>query len=472
MRKAIRTLTSSLLVLASTTSAVQANSLLEIYLQAKQNDPTILASEAGARASSERVNQSLANLLPQISANYSYSKSQSDSNGVFQVFDDPATPIDESQITDTMNSNDTTSQGYSLSLSQEIYNHGSWLGLKIAEKRALETQINFEAAKQDLIIRVAEAYFNVLAAKDNLAFAQAELKAVSQELEQTKQKFEVGLIAVTDVNEAQARYDQAVASEISAQNALDNYYELLLQITGRYYYDLRQLKDSFALRKPDPESIDAWVKQAQTNNLDIRAATIALDIAKRNIDISQAGHYPSVNLTASYSDGSRESDSSGTSTLGSIINNSSSFNDGDQQSQSISLNFNLPIYSGGRVNSQVKEAQALYQQAAHNLEAKRRAAISQTRSAYLGVVAAVSSVKAYRQAVISAQSALEATQAGFEVGTRTIVDVLQQTRQLYDSKRLYARAKYDYVLQTLRLKRAVGLLSEEDIKKVNQLLAL
>jgi len=455
---------------------VMADNLLDIYELAKDNDPTTLASEAGTKAASERVSQSMASLLPQISASASYSKS---SNESASVSDSLVNPVDTSfpsipNRRESSSESDTTGKNYSISLSQEIYNHGTWLSLKQSEKQALQSNVNHEGTKQNLIVRVAEAYFNILAAKDSVAFSKAETKAVSQELAQTKQRFEVGLIAITDVLEAQSRHDRALANQISAQNALNNTHELLQLITGQYHYDLLSLKQDISLSNPQPENIKKWVKESEENNINVKASRIGLDIAKQSISISRSGHYPTLSLSASYSDSDSDTDIPNQPIFDDIgvrvadatnIHSNSQSNGG-----SISINFNVPIYSGGRANSRVKESQSLYLQAAHNLEANRRLAISQTRSSYLGVIANVSSVNALKQAVISSEKSLEATQAGFEVGTRTIVDVLLQTQILFDSKRQYARSRYDYVLNTLKLKQATGLLTEGDLAKVNQLL--
>jgi len=468
MNKKIKIALSALIL--TTSAQAYADNLLDVYRLAVDSDPTFLSSEAGTRATSERVNQSMASLLPQISGSVSYSQTTSDSSGITTVFDDPSTPIDESSSSSTVNSSDSTSSGYSVNLSQEIYNHSTWLNLRQSEKRALQAKVNHEGSKQDLIIRAAEAYFNVLAAIDSVAFSKAETEAVSKELAQTKQRFDVGLIAITDVHEAQSRYDLAVANQIAAKNALDNTHELLQLITGRYHYDLLGLKVEIPLRNPNPENIQKWVQRAESNNISIKASKIGLDVAKRSISVAQSGHYPTLDLTANYSDGSGDTDSEGTQFFGGISNTSKTNNDGDRENTSINLNLNIPIFSGGRTNSQVNESQHLYLQAAHNLEANRRQAVSLTRSSYLGVIAAVSSVKALKQAVISSEKSLEATQAGFEVGTRTIVDVLLQTQILFNSKRQYARARYDYVLNTLRLKQATGLLTETDLAQVNQLL--
>lgn len=467
-----------IIALLSSTSA-WADNLLEVYNIAKDNDPTFLSSEAGRKATNERVNQSMAGLLPQLSASlgYSVSSSESTSNttGVFTPAvatpDNPnLDPEDILQSSDRQS--DTTGTSYSISLTQEIYNHSTWLNLRQSEKQALQSNVNHEGAKQELIVRVAEAYFNVLGAIDSLEFAKAETEAVSKELAQTKQRFDVGLIAMTDVHEAQSRHDRAVANQISAQNGLDNAHEALQQITGQYHYDLLGLKTEIPLRNPQPEDIKQWVTEAENNNILIKASRIGLDIAKQSIDISQAGHLPTLNLSAEYSGGSSDTDSTSPSFINGVVTGNSVANtDGDSGPDSrISLNLNIPIYSGGRTNSQVKESQALYQQAAHNLEADHRRAVRDTRSSYLGVVAAVSSVRALKQAVVSSESALEATQAGFEVGTRTIVDVLLQTQQLFSAKRDHARARYDYILNTLRLKQAAGLLTEKDLEQVNAML--
>lgn len=468
-------LTISALALVSS-SHLYADNLLDIYRLAVDSDPVFLSSEAGTKATSERVNQSMAFLLPQISGSFSYSKSDNESsssnNALFTPVDNSIPPFDS--VNESFSESDSTSNSYSINLSQEVYNHSSWLNLRQSEKRALQTKVNHEGSKQDLLVRSAEAYFNVLAAQDSVAFSKAETEAVSKELAQTKQRFEVGLIAITDVHEAQSRYDLAVANQIAAKNGLDNMHELLQQITGRYHYDLLVLKDDIPLKNPNPSSVEQWVKKSEENNISIKASRIGLDVAKQSISISQAGHYPTLDLTARYSDSDTDTDipsrpafDNANIPIGQLTNiTSNSQNSGT----SVSLNLNIPLYSGGRTNSQVKESQLLYQQAAHNLESSRRQAVSLTRSSYLGVIAAVSSVKALKQAVVSAEKSLEATQAGFEVGTRTIVDVLLQTQVLFNSKRQYARARYDYVLNTLRLKQATGLLTEDDLVSVNQLL--
>jgi len=470
MKKTLKIALSAIVLAIS--SHVYADNLLDVYRLAQDSDPTFLASEAGTRATSERVNQSMATLLPQLSASATYRKSNSETDrsttGIFTSLDRTEIPINN----ESLGTGDSTSTDYSITLTQELYNHASWLNLKQSEKRALQAKVNHEGEKQSLIIRVAEAYFNVLAAEDSVAFSKAETDAVSKELAQTKQRFDVGLIAITDVHEAQSRYDRAVANQIIAQNALDNTHESLQLISGQYHYDLLSLKKDVPLRNPNPEDIKQWAKKAENNNINIKASKIGLEISKQAISISQAGHYPTLNLRAEYGDDDTTTNSQGPTfdNSGALIGSSDTTTDSGAPSSSVSLNVNIPLYSGGRTNSQVKEAQSLYLQAAHNLESSRRLAVSNTRSSYLGVIANVGSVKAFKQAVISSEKSLEATQAGFEVGTRTIVDVLLQTQLLFDAKRQYSRARYDYILNTLNLKQATGLLTEDDLAQVNKLL--
>ncbi|MET1256607.1 TolC family outer membrane protein [Aliikangiella maris] len=473
MNKPTKTALSICLLLSS--ASAWADNLLDIYNLAKDNDPVFLASEAGRKASNERVNQSLAGLLPQLTASAGYELADNESTrttkGIFTPIGDPNNP----QNIDVTQNSESETDGYSwrIQLNQEIYNHTTWLTLSRSEKEALRSNVQHEGARHELIIRVAEAYFNVLAAKDSVAFSKAETEAVSKELAQTKQRFEVGLIAMTDVHEAQSRHDRAVANQISAQNALDNAHEALQQITGQYHYGLLSLKSDIPLKNPVPSDIKAWVKESESNNISIKASKIALEIAKKNIDISQSGHYPTVGLQATYSDSDRDTTSPAfprENDAGELIGFVDATTNSTNPSTTISLNVNIPLYSGGQTSSRTKESQSLYVQASHNLEADHRRAVSETRNAYLGVVAAVSSVNALKQAVISSQSALEATQAGFEVGTRTIVDVLLQTQQLFDAKRQHARARYDYILNTLKLKQAAGLLDEKDLGLVNKML--
>jgi outer membrane protein len=299
-----------------------------------------------------------------------------------------------------------------------------------------------------------ERYLEVLAAGDNLTFAKSEKKAIGEQLNQTKQRFEVGLSAITDVHEAQARYDQAVAQNIEAENLLANTKENLREVTGQYYEYLSVLKAKTPLVTPKPANIDAWLDIAKERSLSLTVAEKQMQIAQEDVSRNRAGHYPTLDLVASYS----YSDSDG----GLVFDEGREVDD-----TRIGLQLNLPIYEGGRVSSQTQEAAYRYQQSKDLYEQQRRATERQTRSSYLNVLANISSVRAFRQALTSSRTALEATEAGYEVGTRTAVDVLNSRRELFRSERDYARSRYTYILETLRLKAAVGTLTEQDVVAIN-----
>ena len=427
---------SAALLLGSTTS--YAEDLLEIYRFAQESDPQLRAAEAGNLAAQEVRAQSRAALLPQLNLSADITQSSTD----VMESSSPVLPAAE----DTY-----TSNGYNVSLRQSIYHHDYYVQLKQADARIAQANAEYEGAKQGLILRAAEAYFNLLAAQDSLTTAEATKRAISQQLRQTQQRFEVGLSAITDVHEAQAAYDIAVAAEIAAQSEVDNARENLREIIGRDPVVLAVLKDEVPLLPPEPAEISQWVETAQQQNLSLLASEAAARAAQEEMNRRQAGHYPTLDLVAghNYSDttdyefGSKRADNS------------------------VGVQLNVPIYSGGLTTAQTREARALYTQAQEVLEQQRRATVRDTRSAYLGVTTGISQVLARKQALASAQTALEATQAGFEVGTRTIVDVLDAQRVRYNAQSDYLRARYDYLLATLRLKQAAGSLSVDDIAKIN-----
>ncbi|MFN4291430.1 MAG: TolC family outer membrane protein [Permianibacter sp.] len=450
LKHALTPVAATLTLLLSAPS--QAENLLDVYRAALQNDPTFLASEARATAAKEGIAIARSSLLPQISGTVSTSKTDQDSAGN-QVFGALVVPSETKS--------ETNRDSISLRLDQQIYHHDTWIGLSQAKKRAEQAELGYKGELQALVVRASEAYFNVLSAQDGVQLAQSELEAIGKQLEQTKQRFNVGLIAITDVHEAQARYDQAQANMISAQNTLDNANESLRQITGAYYRSISRLKTELPLISPEPASADDWVKVAQENNLSLMAQRIGVEVAREEVKRQRAGHYPTLDLQATYSD----IDSDGDST--DLTDNTTSTFDNSQESKTIGLQLSVPIFSGFRTSASTDQAAANYVVAAQDMEKQHRQTVRDARSAYLGLQAAISSVKALTQAEISAQSALEATQAGFEVGTRTIVDVLQATSNLYQAKRNLWRARYDYALNVLRLKAAAGTLVEEDLVKVN-----
>ena len=417
----------------------QSGGLIDAYRLALESDPQLRAAEAARGALGEASPQSLALLLPSLNLSANTSDNATESSG--------------STITAFNTDEDYNSHGYNLTLTQPIYHHDYWVGLRQADATVAQAEADYAAAKQDLIVRVATAYFDVLAAQDTLEFARAEKDATARQLEQAKQRFEVGLIAITDVHEAQAQYDLTVAQEITAENSLANTREALQEITGQYDENLQVLLDEIPLRTPNPNNIDEWVTQAREQNLSLRAAQFTATAAKEEINRQRAGHYPTLDFVATQSNSFSHS-STGRET----------------DSETLALQLNVPLFAGGAVNSKTREASYRSDEARHRLEQTRRNVKRQTRDAFRGVIAGISRVKALKQAVISSDKALEATQAGFEVGTRTIVDVLLSQRELFRAQSAYSRSRYDYLLNAFRLKQAAGSLSLTDVEGINKLM--
>jgi outer membrane protein len=413
--------------------------LLEVYSLAAQSDPVFRQVAAAKRAVLEQRPQALAQLLPSLELNANTYSNDQDISAGFVV---DGTGGDVS----------FNSHGYSLDLAQPLFRRDRWLRLRQADSRIRQADAELMAAQQDLVLRVAEAYFNVLAARDNLAFAQAEKRSLSRQLEQVKQRFEVGLTAITDVQEAQAGYDRAVAQEIAAENAVDNAYEALREITGVYIDELDPLGEEMPLTRPEPEDIEAWTRTALEQNLDVVAAMHAVETAREEIKVQHAGHLPTLDLVATHA-----YDKSG-----------GRFGANKVHTTAVGLQLNVPIFAGGFVSSRTREAQQRLDEQLEILERARRESQRLTREAYLGVISGISQVQAFKQAVVSSETALQATEAGFQVGTRTAVDVVTAERGTSQARRDLARARYDYLLNTLRLKRAAGVLSDEDLAAINR----
>ena len=413
--------------------ASPAEDLISVYKAATQHDPQFRAARAEFQAQLESRNQSTALFLPTISANAFYN--------------------DNSDSTPT-STDDYKTNGYSLNLTQPLYRHANYVGLTQADAVVAQATATFEYAKQDLIIRVVKQYFTVLAAFDDLDFAKAERKSIKQQLNQTQQRFNVGLIAITDVHEAKAAYDQSIARTIVAENTLAISLETLREITTKDHSSLAFLSTNHPLVKPVPADIKQWINTANNQNALLIATQKGVEVARAEVSKQKSGHYPTLDLTASHA---YNKYGSGTPTYGGS----------DKTSNSVSLQLNVPLYQGGLVNSLTRAAAQRLVQAQEKLEQQKRATERQTRSSYLSVVANISQVKALKQALASSTVALEATQAGFEVGTRTTVDVLNSQRELFRARRDYAQARYNYVLQTLNLKLAAGNLSVVDIEHLN-----
>lgn len=426
-----------MLLTLGTATPLQADDLLSIYKLAIQSDPQFRAAQAESMAVMEAKPQAKALFLPNLSlsANVTDNRTETTDSTFFP------------SVTD-----DFTSSGYSLSLDQTIYHHEYFVQLRQADARVSQAQTNLNAARQGLMLRVAESYFAVLGAQDNLVFALAEKTSIDHQLLQTKQRFNVGVTAITDVHEAQARYDQAVAQAIAAQNLLAVNIEKLREITGKAHKTLAIVSKTTPLIAPDPQDIEQWVKTALDQNMLLIASERSMDIARDEVARQRSGHYPTLDIVASHS----HSDTTG-SAAGNV-----------RDSTSIGLELNVPIYQGGLVSSKTREAAYRYQQAQEQYQQQRRATERQARNAFLNVMGDISQAKALRQALASSQTALEATQVGFEVGTRTTVDVLNSQRELYRARRDYAQARYDYLLETLRLKQAAGILTDVDLEQINK----
>ncbi|WP_289028366.1 outer membrane channel protein TolC [uncultured Paraglaciecola sp.] len=433
----------SLLIGMSISTSVLADDLYQVYQMAVEKDPTINGAKADRDAAFEGISISRANLLPQISAAISYSDSTADT---YDSDDDTG----ELYVYDYHVKN--MSIGLNLSLS--IYDRKNWVALSRAEKVAQQSDTTFALAKQDLIVRTTNAYLAILRAKDSLTFVQAEKRAIERQLEQTKQRFNVGLTAITDVHEAQANFDNTVAQEIVAENVVELRLEEMREITGKYLESVSVLNtQSFSASRPSPEGVDNWLKTAEEKNLDLLVRNLAKDIAMDDISSAKAGHYPTLTLSGSY--GSDRTDYNG-------------FDLPALDDHSLSLTLNVPIYSGGSVSAQTAQARYRYIAASESMELTHRSTVRSVRSAYNDVIASTSTIRALQQAVVSADSALKATEAGFDVGTRTIVDVLNSTRNLFDARRNLASARYDFISAILQLKRASGDLTEKDLIDINR----
>ncbi|EJV0607277.1 efflux RND transporter outer membrane protein VpoC [Vibrio parahaemolyticus] len=423
--------------LGGISSSAWADSLAEIYDLAKQNDPQLLSVAAQRDRAFEAITSSRSALLPQINLTAGYNLTRGD------------TEYDSNLISDVSNDSNALTAG--VNFSQELYNRASWITLDTAEKSARQADATYAAAQQGLILRVSQAYFEVLRAQDNLVFVRAEKAAVGRQLEQTKQRFEVGLSAITDVHDAQAQYDAVLADEVLAENDLINSYESLREITGQEHKNLNVLDTNRFSATRTNSPAETLIEEAKTKNLSLLSARISQDIARDNISLASSGHLPTLSLDGGYNYG----------------DTSNSARDNTTDNFNIGVNLAVPLYTGGNVTSQTKQAEFAYVAASEDLEAQYRSVVKDVRAQNNNINASIGALKAYEQSVVSARSALEATEAGFDVGTRTIVDVLDATRRLYDANKNLSDARYNYILSVLQLRQAVGTLSEQDILDVD-----
>ncbi len=426
----------SLLLGLATSLPAAAENLLDIYRLAQQNDPVFRAAEQEFFATREALNQSRALFLPVLNLSGKYERINQDYS--------------------TIGKQSYNSKGYTLSLQQAIFHNDYFAQYRQADLQVAQASARFNSAAQDLIVRVADAYFQVLAALDNLRFVQAEKKAIAEQLNQTKQRFKVGLTAITDVHEAQSRYDQSVAQEIQAKNLVATSRENLRELIGDYPRSLAALAVEVPLQPPEPNNVEEWVKTAEQRSLALIVAEKAREIARAEIDRRKSGHYPTLDLTASA--GSSSTDG------GAFV----SFTGRTVDDARIGLQLNLPLYQGGTVVSRTRQAEYQFAQAKEEYIRQKRLTEKSTRTAYLNVISNISTVKAFKQALKSARTALKATEAGYEVGTRNAVEVLNSRREVFRAERDYAKSRYNYIVQALRLRQAAGILTEADLVAINE----
>ncbi|MBZ2207962.1 TolC family outer membrane protein [Massilia soli] len=431
----------------------QAADLLDVYKQALANDAVFASARASAAAGRERVPQGRSLLLPTIGANGAVVKNDTDNS-----------PWNEGALGTLPNGTVGTIPGsgsnlrttdYTLSLVQPLFRWANWQTYQQSKLLQAISEAQFAQAQQDLITRVAQAYFDVLAAEDTLASTQSQKTATTEQLASAKRNFEVGTQTITDTHEAQAAYDLVVAQEFAAINDLAVKRTALQAIIGTDPQGLAPLKPGVALASPQPAVLEPWVSSAETSNYGVVAAQLSLESAKRDISKNRAGHYPTLDLVAN----STHRKISGQS-LGS----------GTTQNNAIGVQWNVPLFNGFAVTSRVRESIALEDKARSDLETTRRNAAQFARQAYLGVNSGLAQVRALEAAEVSSTSALDSNKLGYQVGVRINIDVLNAQRQLFSTRRDLSRARYDTIVNGLRLKAAAGALREDDLIPVNNLL--
>ncbi len=436
--------------------------LAEVYQIALVGDPTLREANANRLASSEASPQARAALLPLITGFYSRGESDSSGSSTFQV-EDPISGAVQT-VTSAFKTDVSDEIQWRLQLQQPLFRWDRIVGLRQAQKQVAQAEIDYQAAQQDLMLRVAQAYFNVLAAHDTLDAELANKEATKRQLEQAEKRFEVGLIAITDVLEAQAAYDLAIATDIGARRLLSTAKESLREITGEYIDELQRPGKDLPLINPDPASADAWVAQGLKNNLALNSTRLQADVAKDQVRINRSGHMPTLDLVASRTGFDRDANRS---------DQGAPFAPADAASNAttVTLQLNIPIFSGGNTSSIVRQSVYQHRAAREKVERIARETERSTRDAYDAVLSQIARVRALRRAVQSNEKALQASEAGFEVGTRTTVDVLNARQELFRARTDYARTRYNYIVNVLRLKQAAGSLSGRDISEVNSWLA-
>ncbi|HLA34701.1 MAG TPA: TolC family outer membrane protein [Rhodocyclaceae bacterium] len=426
---------------AALSSSIWAADLLSAYRDALAYDAQYAAARAALDAGREKIPQGRAGILPTIglSANSTWNDAETTRRGA------GTTP------------NAYNSNGWTVSLSQPVFRRQNWIAYTQAELAAAQAETQFNLARQDLVLRVFQAYTDVLLAQEALATAQAQKVAIAEQLESAKRNFEVGTSTITDTHEAQSRYDLVTAQEIAAQNDLTTKQFALRNLIGKDADRLKALKSGAQFGRPQPDDIAAWAGMAESTNLSVQSLQIAAEIAAQESERQRAGHYPTVDLVASHA----RNGQSYSSTFGSGI---------DSKSTAFGVQVNLPLFAGGATSSRSRETAALREKAGLDLENGRRSAALGARQAYLGLTSGLAQIKAYEAAQVSSQSALDANKLGYDVGVRINIDVLNAQSPLYDTRYKLTKARLDTLGALLKLKAAAGSLSENDLEALNTML--
>jgi outer membrane protein len=433
--------------------AAHAESLRDIYELALENDATLKAQQAQYLAALEDEKTARSALLPQVIASYSYEDRETDTDAIGANFGD-----DGFEIIDVSTNRQTQTDGYLVSLQQTLFNLPAWFSFQSGKELSKQAEATFAANQQGLIVRVVEAYLAVLRAQDNLRASEARAKAFGRQLEQNKQRFEVGLIAITDVYEAQAAYDLSQVDRISDENSVAVALENLSVLTAKRHDNLDVLVEDFEVNKPEPLDRSDWVEFALANNFNLKAAQYSEEAARQTAKARRLAHAPTLSGTAQYSDfGTDGSLTQDPPTPFALPPNS------DQELTVWGVELSMPLYTGGAISADRRRAAQQFNAAREQRINLTRQTVTDARSLHMTVMNDVARVAARKQSILSSRSALDATEAGYEVGTRNVVDVLNAQNTLFSALRDYANSRYDYIVNTLRLKEQAGLLSPEDV---------
>jgi len=425
-------------------SPLWAADLLQIYREAQNNDATFAAARSTLEAGRERTPQARAGLLPTLSLS---GNSLWNKNDLY---------LRDGTLPPNLANPRFNSNGYTLTLSQPLFRWQNWVAYDQSKFQVAQAEANFVQAGQDLILRVAQAYFDVLYAQESLKAVQANKKSIGEQLESAKRNFEVGTSTIVDAQEAQARFDLAIAQEIAAESDLEVRQRTLQAIVGKEPGPLAPFRRGAELTPPQPADMKQWAAAAEKDNINVQIQMAAVEIATREVDRQRAGHYPTIDLVAN-----KGLSTAFASTVGGQL---------ETNFENVGVQLNLPIFQGGAVVSRQSEASANRAAAESTLEQARRNAALQARQQYLGAANGLAQVRALRAALISSQSSLESNRLGFEVGVRINIDVLNADNQVFVTRRDLAKAVLDTLMSQLRLKAAVGTLSEDDVVAANALL--